>query len=37
MVMIDWAWAYWTYERNARVVAEPPSSVATPQVPKSAA
>jgi len=25
MVMIDWAWAYWTYERNARVVAEPPS------------
>jgi len=23
MVMIDWAWAYWTYERNARVVAEP--------------
>jgi len=22
-VMIDWAWAYWTYERNARVVAEP--------------
>jgi NADH dehydrogenase len=26
-VMIDWAWAYWTYERNARVVAEPPSQV----------
>ena len=23
-VMIDWAWAYWTYERHARVVAEPP-------------
>lgn len=23
IVMIDWAWAYWTYERNARVVAEP--------------
>ncbi len=23
MVMIDWAWAYVTYERNARVVAEP--------------
>jgi NADH:ubiquinone reductase (H+-translocating) len=27
-VMIDWAWAYWTYERNARVVAEPPSVAA---------
>jgi NADH:ubiquinone reductase (H+-translocating) len=24
-VMLDWAWAYWTYERAARVVAEPPS------------
>jgi NADH dehydrogenase len=24
-VMVDWAWAYWTYERAARVVAEPPS------------
>ena len=24
MVMMDWAWAYWTYERSARVVAEPP-------------
>ncbi len=23
IVMIDWAWAYWTYERHARVVAEP--------------
>jgi len=22
-VMIDWAWSYTTYERNARVVAEP--------------
>jgi len=27
MVMIDWAWAYWTYERNARVVAEPQTPV----------
>jgi NADH dehydrogenase len=26
MVMMDWAWAYWTYERSARVVAEPPMS-----------
>ena len=24
-VMVDWAWAYVTYERSARVVAEPPS------------
>ena len=23
--MIDWGWAYWTYERAARVVAEPAS------------
>jgi NADH dehydrogenase len=27
MVMIDWAWAYWTYERHARVVAEPPAAL----------
>jgi NADH dehydrogenase len=26
MVMVDWAWAYVTYERSARVVAEPPAS-----------
>jgi NADH dehydrogenase len=26
IVMLDWAWAYWTYERSARVVAEPPSA-----------
>jgi len=26
MVMVDWAVAYWTYERSARVVAEPASS-----------
>ena len=25
IVMIDWAWAYWTFERNARVVAQPPT------------
>ena len=25
IVMLDWAWAYWTYERSARVVAMPPS------------
>lgn len=29
-VMIDWAWAYWTYERNARVVAEPPAAPSVP-------
>ena len=28
MVMVDWAWAYFTYERGARVVAEPVSSPA---------
>ena len=26
MVMIDWGWAYWTYARSARVVAEPPAA-----------
>jgi len=30
MVMVDWAWAYITYERNARVVAEPASSPPPP-------
>jgi NADH:ubiquinone reductase (H+-translocating) len=25
-VLLDWAWAYWTYERHARVVAQPPSA-----------
>jgi len=30
MVMVDWAWAYVTYERNARVVAEPASSPPPP-------
>jgi NADH dehydrogenase len=30
MVMTDWAWAYFTYERGARVVAEPSSSPAPP-------
>jgi NADH dehydrogenase len=29
-VMVDWAWAYVTYERSARVVAEPPAAVAHP-------
>ncbi len=26
VVMMDWGWAYWTYERSARVVAEPDSA-----------
>jgi NADH dehydrogenase len=30
MVMIDWAWAYFTYERSARVVAEPAGSKTPP-------
>ncbi|HWH82301.1 MAG TPA: NAD(P)/FAD-dependent oxidoreductase [Burkholderiaceae bacterium] len=29
IVMLDWGWAYWTYERSARVVAEPPSAART--------
>lgn len=28
VVLIDWAWAYFTFERHARVVAEPPSETA---------
>ena len=31
MVMTDWAWAYFTYERGARVVAEPSSSPPPPR------
>jgi NADH dehydrogenase len=31
MVMIDWGVAYWSYERSARVVAEP----LAPATPKS--
>jgi NADH:ubiquinone reductase (H+-translocating) len=23
MVMIDWAWSYWTYQRNARIILDP--------------
>jgi NADH dehydrogenase len=36
-VMIDWGWAYWTYERHARVVAEPPGGVPTPPAARSGA
>ena len=25
VVLIDWAWSYWTFARHARVVAEPPA------------
>ena len=28
IVMVDWAWAYFTYERSARVVAEPDTNAA---------
>ena len=24
IVMIDWAWSYWTYQRNARIILDPP-------------
>ena len=30
IVMLDWGWAYWTYERSARVVAEPPAAPSLP-------
>jgi NADH dehydrogenase len=30
MVMVDWAWAYFTYQRGARVVAEPASPPSEP-------
>ena len=30
IVMVDWAWAYFTYERSARVVAEPARSPPSP-------
>jgi NADH dehydrogenase len=33
MVMTDWAWAYVTYQRNARVVAEPPEAPQAPVTP----
>ena len=33
MVMTDWAWAYVTYERSARVVAEPERPRVTPAPP----
>ncbi|MCW7537645.1 NAD(P)/FAD-dependent oxidoreductase [Aquabacterium sp. A7-Y] len=29
MVLTDWAWAYWTFQRNARVVVEPAQAAAT--------
>ena len=29
IVLIEWAWAYWTYERYARVVAEPAAPAKT--------
>ncbi len=31
-VFLDWAWAYWTYERHARVVAQP-ATVPRPEPP----
>ena len=30
VVMMDWGWAYWTYERSARVVAEPAPALDKP-------
>jgi NADH dehydrogenase len=31
IVMVDWAWAYFTYERSARVVAEPVAPATPPR------
>jgi NADH:ubiquinone reductase (H+-translocating) len=36
LVLVEWAWAYWTFERNARVVAEPPAAPSPPS-PEAAA
>ena len=36
IVMLDWAWAYWTYERSARVVAQPPTASAPASAPTTA-
>jgi len=30
IVLLDWGWAYWTYERSARVVAQPASEPSLP-------
>ena len=34
IVMLDWGWAYWTYERSARVVAEPPPAAQAASPPR---
>ncbi|MDZ7937284.1 MAG: NAD(P)/FAD-dependent oxidoreductase [Rhodoferax sp.] len=33
IVLIDWAWAYWTFERNARVVPQPELPASAPDTP----
>jgi NADH dehydrogenase len=33
MVLVDWAWAYFTFQRHARVVAEPPSAASAATAP----
>ncbi len=30
VVLLDWAWAYWTFDRHARVVAHPPNPSSNP-------
>ena len=34
IVLLDWGWAHWTYERSARVVAQPASVPAPPSTPR---
>jgi NADH dehydrogenase len=31
MVLVDWAWAYWTFQRHARVVVEVPPAASPSQ------
>ncbi len=35
VVLMDWAWAYWSFQRYARVVVEPASGAAPPQPPQT--
>ena len=34
VVMLDWAWAYWTYQRHARIVTGTDERTNTPSLPR---
>jgi NADH dehydrogenase len=36
VVMLDWAWAYWTYQRHARIVTGTDERTNTPSLPRDA-